>query len=137
MTDAIIRELYNDRLAAWCTAEGYGLDAEGVTFEQELPGAYIVQSMFPSRLRSLDLNGAHRLYMGTYQMDICHPYGSGVAPVDAIADEIEALFPQGLTLTSGTLSVQIIEPCGRYKAIKRDSWLVMPMRFMYRADVSL
>lgn len=139
MSTKLIRQLLETRLATWAAARSPALrvNYEDVKFTPNTGETYIRCFTLPARTGSDDLEGIHRLYAGVWQVSIVKPAGGGVGAAYGIVDELEALFPVNLRLTSGTFTVQIITPMGPGPLITDSTTSTIPVSCTYRADVAL
>lgn len=137
MSDTRIRYLIETRLANWASTRSPALPVawEGHSFTPPA-GIYLQAFMLPANTGSDDLQGAHRVYRGVYQVSINCPSGSGSGAAGGIADEIAALFPMNLRLSivSPAFSVTINSPCSAGPGQVGDGRYVVPISFLYRAD---
>ena len=133
MSNKLIRSLLQSRLNAWATAKPIPVAWDNVKFMPPT-GSYIRASLLPADTQSIDLEGAHRGYMGLFQLSVHVPLGSGPNAAETLTDELSALFPMALRLESGSFWVQITSPCSAYPGIPGDTHYMVPVRFRYRAD---
>lgn len=136
MSQKIIRALYEGRLAAWAAARATPLS---VAYQNrpQTPATgttYLKAFLLPSPTDSQDLAGAHRVYAGVFQVSVVAPINTGPGAAEGIADELIALFPLNLLLTSGAVTVQINTPASAAPALQDESNYIVPVSFTYRAD---
>ncbi|MEE4465711.1 phage tail terminator-like protein, partial [Azotobacter chroococcum] len=110
MSNRLIRSLYEQRLAAWAAARSLPVAWQNVPFTPPASGIYLRAFLLPADTDSLDLEGAHRLYTGVFQISIVAPNGNGSGDAEQPAADLDAEFPQNLRLTSGAFAVQIVSP---------------------------
>lgn len=132
MSQKLIRSLYEQRLATWAATKSLQVAWQNIKFTPP-PGAHLRAFLLPARTDSQDLAGTHRAYLGVFQVSIMAPHDLGPGAAETLADEIAALFPLNLRLTS-SLTVQIVTPCSQGPSIPGDTHYVVPMSFGYRAD---
>lgn len=133
MSNRLIRQLYEQRLATWAAAKPISVAWQNVPFTAPA-GTYLRAFLLPADTDSLDLAGDHRAYTGVFQVSIVAPAAQGSAVAETLADEIAALFPNYLLLSSGAFGVQIVSPCSTGPAIQDDTRYTLPVWFRYRAD---
>ncbi|MGI4841427.1 MAG: phage tail terminator-like protein [Janthinobacterium lividum] len=137
MSDKLIRAAFESRLYAWANAREPKLPIafEDVEFTPPSDGnAYLQAYLLPSNTDSADLEGAHVLYQGVFQISIVTAAGNGRGAASAIADELRALFPNNLSITQDGLTVFVMTPLSTAAAIAGDTTTSMPTSFRYRAD---
>lgn len=134
MSNRLIRSMYEQRLAAWASARSLPVAWQNVQFTPPASGIYLRAFLLPADTDSLDLEGAHRLYAGIFQVSIVAPSGHGSGAAEQLAADLDAEFPCNLRLTSGSFAAQIISPCSQGPAIQGDTHLMLPVSFRYRAD---
>jgi len=133
MSNKRIRSLLEQRLKAWADARPIPVAWDNVKFTPPT-GPYIRATLLPADTTSIDLEGAHRGYLGLFQLSINVPLSTGPGQAETLADELSALFPMTLRLESGSFWVQITSPCSAYPGIPGDTHYMVPVRFRYRAD---
>lgn len=137
MSDLKIRQLFESRLAAWAAAR---LPALPIAYEDKAftapanGGTHLKAFLMPGTSDSEDLEGKHTSYRGLFQVSVVTKAGIGRGPAGLIAEELAALFPNNLELSSSGFSVFIRSPIASAAAIQDDTVSVLPLRFMYRAD---
>ena len=137
MSDKLIRAAFESRLYAWANAREPKLPIafEDVAFTPPSDGsAYLQVYLLPSNTDSADLEGAHVLYQGVFQISIVTAAGNGRGAASAIADELRALFPNNLSITQDGLPVFVMTPLSTAAAIAGDTTTALPTSFRYRAD---
>lgn len=133
MSQKTIRKLIEQRLAAWAAAKPISVAWQNAPFTP--PAAtYLRAFLLPADTDSQDLAGAHRAYTGVFQVSIVAPAGQGSGAAETLAEEIDALFPCNLLLTSGAFAVQVISPCSIGQALQDENRYTIPVWFRYRAD---
>ncbi|SEE13945.1 phage tail terminator-like protein [Pseudomonas coleopterorum] len=136
MTHATIRKIYEARLQAWAAARVPALRIayQGDKFEPQAGETYLAAFTLPASVDSQDLQGAHRLYLGIFQVSIVTPAGKGAGSAEAIADELAALFPLNLRLTRDGMTVMVYTPVEPGPGISEDATYTVPVSFRYRSD---
>lgn len=133
MSNKLIRSLLQSRLNTWATAKPIPVAWDNVKFTTPT-GSYIRASLLPADTQSIDLEGAHRGYMGLFQLSVHVPLGTGPGQAETLAEELSVLFPMALRLESGAFWVQITSPCSQYPGLTGETHYMVPVRFKYRAD---
>lgn len=134
-----IRAVLEARLKTWADAHSPALKVawQNVSMTPPATGIYLRSFIMPGETSSIDLAGKHRSYVGAHQVSVVCPIGSGPGAGDAIAKEIEDLFPLNLRLTSAGVTVQVNSPVSTSSAIPDDAEYLIPVSFSYRAEVAL
>ena len=137
MSDSLIRAAFESRLNTWANARTPKLPIafEDVAFTPPADGGTYLQAyLLPANADSADLEGAHQLFQGVFQISVVTKAGGGRGAASGIADEIRALFPINLGLTQGGLTVYVMTPLSTAAAIQGDTTTSLPTSFRYRAD---
>lgn len=136
MSHATIRKIYEARLQAWAAARVPSLRIayQGVKFDPQTGETYLAAFTLPASVDSQDLQGAHRLYLGIFQVSIVVPAGKGAGAAEAIADELAALFPLNLRLTRDGMTVMVYTPVEPGPGIPEANTYTVPVSFRYRSD---
>ena len=139
MSTKLIRELFEDRLRDWAEARipTIRVNYEDTKFTALTGETYLRAFTLPARTDSVDLEGKHRQYQGIWQINIVKPASGGLGNAYGIVDELEALFPVNLRLTSGSFAVTVITPMGPGPLISDSNTSTIPVYCTYRADVAL
>lgn len=133
MSQRLIRQLYEQRLATWAAGKPLPVAWQNVALTPPA-GTYLRAFLLPADTDSQDMAGDHRAYTGVFQVSIVTPNGQGSGAAEELAEELAALFPMALRLTSGAFAVQIIAPTSIGQQIPGDTHLTLPVWFRYRAD---
>lgn len=133
MSNKRIRSLLEQRLKAWADARPIPVAWDNVKLTPPT-GPYIRATLLPADTTSIDLEGAHRGYMGLFQLSVHVPLGNGPNTAETLAEELSELFPMALRLESGAFWVQITSPCSQYPGLTGETHYMVPVRFRYRAD---
>lgn len=136
MSQALCRRAIESRLGTWAAARSPALRVawENVAFTPAGGETYLRAFLLPATTTSDTLAGDHRAFRGVYQVTVCAPINIGPASVEAIRDELDALFPMNLRITSGALTLQVVSPASAGPAIQEDAYFALPVSFRYRAD---
>lgn len=132
-----IRAILETRLAAWAAARVPPLPVlwENARTDAEPTVAHLRAYVLPATTTNAYLEGTGRTHQGIFQVTAFLLPGTGPQQADAIAAELDALFPCFEVLTDGALQVQIMAPVSALAAMQEPSWHVVPVRTRYRCDV--
>lgn len=137
MSQDRIRYLFETRLSNWAAARNPVLTVAWQNHPFTPPaGMYLRAFLLPATTGSNDLAGAHRRYSGVFQVSIVGLPSVGSGAAEAVANELEALFPLNLALSiaSPVFRVSTITPVTIAPAIQEGDRYVVPVSFRYRAD---
>ncbi|PVZ19924.1 MULTISPECIES: phage tail terminator-like protein [unclassified Pseudomonas] len=136
MSHKIIRSLLESRLAAWAAARSPALRVayQNVDFSPADGETYLQAYLLPSLTASNTLGGDHRLYTGTFQVNVITPTSSGEGPAESIVVELADLFPVTLRLARGALEVLVLTPVSQGPVVPNDTTQAVSASFSYRAD---
>jgi len=132
----LIRALFESHLAAWAGARSPKLRVayENVDFAPSTGETYLQAFLLPASTDSLDLEGAHRLFRGVWQVSVVAPSGRGTAGAAGVAEELAELFPLNLELSRNTFSAFVRAPMSAGPVIQGESTITVPVSCTYRAD---
>lgn len=138
MSNKLIRSLLEARLNTWAKARNPVIRVafQDVPFTPNAGETYLQCFVLPATTDSQTLDGAHRLYRGVWQVTIVKPKGNGLGAALGIEDELAALFPNDLPLTSGAFTVYIRSPMGSGPALTDELNTRIPVSCQYRADAT-
>lgn len=136
MSNKLIRQLFEARLNTWAKARNPVLRVafQDVAFTPNSGETYLRCFLLPATTDSNDLQGVHRAYRGIWQVSIVKPVGGGLGSAGGIEDELAALFPNNLQLTSGTFKVFVRTPISAAPALIDSLNTTVPVSCSYRAD---
>lgn len=134
MSNSAIRKLFEDRLKDWADLNGYSISWQNVIMDSEPDDIYLKAFLLPGGTDSLDLNNSHRMYVGVFQVSVVAPDGEGPQNSEAVAEEIEALYPKGIVLDDGSISVQTLTPMSIFPSIISNNKYEVPVSCEYRCD---
>lgn len=139
MSQTRIRAILESRLAAWAAARVPALPVlwENARVDTEPAGQHLRAYILPATTLNAYLEGTGRTHLGIFQVTAFLVPGTGPAAADAIAAELDALFPCAEVLTNGALQVQIMAPVSALPAMQEPGWHVAPFRVRYRCDASI
>lgn len=135
MSNKAIRALLETRLNTWAAARSPALLVAWENSPLDAPetATYLRANLLPAPTRSADMAGALRTFSGVFQVLICSPISTGPGEAEGITDELAALFPLNLRLTS-SLTLQVTTPASAAPALQNDISYRVPVSFQYRAD---
>lgn len=136
MSNKLIRSLLEKRLKDWAAARTpvIRIAYQDVPFTPNAGETYLQCFVLPAPTDSLDQQGVHRLYAGVWQVSVVKQKGSGLGTALSIEDELAALFPNNLKLSSGGFALFIRSPMGSGPAITDELNTLLPLSCDYRAD---
>lgn len=136
MSNKLIRQLFETRLNTWAKARNPVLRVafQDVPFTPASGETYLRCFLLPATTSSEDLQGVHKAYRGTWQVSIVKPAGGGLGAAGGIEDELAALFPNNLQLTSGAFKVYVRTPMSAAPALVDSLNTTIPVSLSYRAD---
>ena len=136
MSNKLIRNLLENRLKTWAAARTPAIRVayQDAPFTPNPGETYLECFHLPATTDSQDLAGTHKLYQGIWQVTIVKPKGKGLPAALAIEDELAALYPNNLKLTSGSFDLFIRSPMGSGPALTDELNARVPVSCQYRAD---
>jgi hypothetical protein len=138
VSNKLIRSLLEARLNTWAKARNPVIRVafQDVPFTPNAGETYLQCFVLPATTDSQMLEGGDRLYRGVWQVTIVKPKGNGLGAALGIEDELVALFPNDLPLTSGAFTVYIRSPMGSGPALTDELNTRIPVSCQYRADAT-
>jgi hypothetical protein len=135
MSDLLIRQAFETRLATWAAAQtpAIPVDYENSKFTPPA-GRYIRCWLMPVPTQSESLDGSHRLRRGIFQVDLCMPVGAGPGAAGALAASLDTAFPLTAPMTQGAIKVFLLSPMSPAPAIQEPNHYVVPVSCSYRSD---
>lgn len=136
MSQAAIRAALEQRIEEWASGRPDALPIawQNQAFSPDQGQTYLRVFVLPARTTAEDLAGVYRVYRGVLQISIVTPTGGGAGPAEAIAAEIESLFPVNLRLAAGGRFVQMMSPMSIATAIPEPDACTVPVSAEYRCD---
>lgn len=130
-----IRALLEARLSTWAKSQTPAIPVawQNVPFTPPT-GRFLRAWVMPAETGSETLDGAHRRYVGVFQVSVYVPQGTGPAAGEAIAESIAALYPMNDLLSMTGLDVMIVSPMSIAQGFNSDGRYVVPVSCRYRAD---
>lgn len=127
--DARLKTLANSPSVAW----------ENVSFEPVPGTAFLSVSLLPATTEAPTILGVVgsdiALEQGVYQVTVVAPVNQGPGGATRIAEAVRALFPRGLSLTSGGVTVRIGGHASIAPALSDSDWYSVPVSVPYFAHV--
>lgn len=137
MSNKKCRQAIEARIATWAAARSPALTVAWQNVPFTAPdGLYLQGFLLPADTISQTLDGAHRRYLGLYQITVRAPINAGAGAADSVMDEIATLFPVNLRLTVTGLTLQVISPVSSGPGAQVADRYVLPVSFGYRADTT-
>lgn len=133
MSQARIRAAFEARLATWAETKRLPILWQNVA--GNVPAVdHLRAYLLPATTTARDLAGDNRSYRGTFQVSVFTKAGTGSANAEAIARELDDLFPVTLRMLSVGLAVYVTTPMSAHVAIQSDGWYSVPVDCRYRAE---
>lgn len=136
MSNKLIRSLLEARLNTWAKARNPVIRVafQDVPFTPNAGETYLESFVLPATTDSQTLEGTDKLFRGVWQVNVVKPKGTGLGSSLGIEDELAALFPNNLKLSSGSFNLYIRSPMGSFPALADDVNSKVPVSCQYRAD---
>lgn len=134
MTQKIVRKILENAAKSWAAANSINVAWENVTFNPPVDGVYARSSMIPGRTMSDMLDGAHRGYIGVYQLTLVAPRNIGPRIVEDLIISMDAYFTTTAPLVDGSSRVFITSPMSAGPPEPYTDQFVVPVSCTYRAD---
>ena len=126
-----IRDELESVLIAYCTAKNIPLSLEGKPFKKP-DGTYIEAFMLPSVTTNPTVDMVRKRIRGFFQINCCTADGYGSKAVEALADEVAALYPSYNKLAFPTVSIEQHPQTGQ--AIIDGAHRYIPVSIKYRQE---
>lgn len=139
MSQSAIRKILETRLAGWAAARVPVLPVlwENVNVAQEPVGDHLRAYLLPATTTNPYVAGDGRSLRGIFQVSAFLTPGSGPKKGEAIASELDALFPCFAQYTDGVITVMVAAPVSTAPAITEPGWFMLPMSIRYRSEISI
>lgn len=135
MSQSLIAELLESRLADWADSQGLPVAYANIAFDPP-PGIYLESHVMPAATEAIDLSRRAQVFRGVFQINVVVPAGDGKRDGSKIAESIIALFPEGQEMSEGDFSCYINSAPSAFSAIPNDISYTIPVSMSYRADIS-
>lgn len=129
-----ITGLLEARLGGWADLQGIPVAYENVSFDPPA-GIYLESHDLPATPYAIDLAQKCKVFIGVYQVSVVIPAGQGRAAGMAIADSVEALFPNGTEMHGDGFICYISSEPARYSGVGNGVSYTIPISMNYRADL--
>ena len=136
MSQSAIRKILETRLATWAATRTPALPVlwQNVTVPVEPSGDHLRAYLLPATTNAPDLAGEMRSYKGVFQVSAFLAPGAGPARAEAIAAELDALFPCYELFSGGGVTVQVATPVSVAAGVPEPGWYPVVMSFRYRCE---
>lgn len=94
---------------------------------------YLVQWATSTREGGLLVGGARKYETGLMDVQVIGPIGIGEGPANAMAEAIDDLFPENLTIDAPGIKIRITEPCDVRGGYRDDHLWRVPVIVKYEA----
>lgn len=129
-----IRKLFESRLATWAATNSLPVAWENAPFTPAPGQTYLRAFLLRGATTSLDLLGAHRRYVGVFQVSVIAPSGVGSGAAETIAESIAALFPMNLRMVDGAVVVIVTQPMALHTVLVDGDICTVPVSCRYQSD---
>ena len=140
MTQDLVRQAIEGAVKVWADDQDLPMAWPNVIFppaRQPVPdGIYGRLSILRAPTLSLDLKGAHRGFVGVFQISLYQESDKGDGEVTRLADTLDEAFPVNRRITVNGLTVQIISVPYVAPAVEGADRDFIPVSINYRADIS-
>lgn len=131
MSNSIVRQALESRLAAYAQANGIPVAYENDDFTKPTSGIWLECFLIPNLTLNRETTASHTRLLGLFQVNVWGRKGEGSADTEAAADAVAALFP--VVPKTGVISIEKPPHVGR--ALLDDSgWTARPVLMSYRYD---
>ena len=135
MSQQRIRAAFESRLAQWAAARVPALPVAWTNAAATLPTVdHLRAHLLPAETTARDVAGKNRSYRGLFQVSVFIKAGTGVGRAEAIAGELDDLFPVALRMLSAGIAVQVMTPMATRPAIQETDWYSVPVDCRYGAE---
>lgn len=132
MSQTRIRAAFESRLAGWSQTSGVPVVWQNVA-AMLVSDKHVRAFLIPAETVSLDLDCKHRGYRGVFQVSVLTRANVGPGEAEAIAREMDELFPVALRMTAAGLTVQVTAPMSAHNAVQETDWYMLPVSCRYEA----
>lgn len=133
MSQARIRAAFESRLKTWADTKRLPVLWQNVV--GSVPAVdHLRAYLLPGTTTSRDLAGENRSYRGVFQASVFVKAGTGSSIAEALARELDDLFPVNLRMLSVGLSVYVLTPMTAHTAIQSEDWYHVPVDCRYGAE---
>jgi len=98
-------------------------------------GTHLRAHLFRSPTQDPSIGAQHKRYRGLFRIQVWHDtLGKGPSAVEALAEQIVALFPRALQITQDDVVVHIENTPSQGSVSVEATWAVVSIELAYRAD---
>ena len=143
MSEQLIRKAFETRLATWAAAQTPALPVAYQNAAFSLPkedtaangyGRYVRGFLLPGQMRSRDLLGKHREYVGIYQISLVLALNRGTRDAMDLTTSLDAVFSPGPPLVQDGFNVWITDPISPAAPLPETDRYVVPVSVYYKAE---
>lgn len=137
MSQKLVRALLESRLSAWAKARTPPIRVayQNVAFTPQTNETYLAAYLLPASTTSITLEATDKVFAGVFQVSIVAPSGNGPGIAEAVAAELELLFPNALRLARDELGLITMSPVETGPLLIGDTTITAPTSFQYRAEI--
>jgi hypothetical protein len=134
MSTLKVRNALETHLAAYATTKNIPVVWENIS---SIPTtSYIKATLYPATTINPSLGVDHQRLVGLFRMTYySKELNKGVSAVQTVAEDLIALFPRGLQLTSSGVTVWIPNTPSASSIIPEGNYIYLSVDLYYRADI--
>ena len=123
-----IRGALQNRLKSVTGISSSEISRQGHPFVPTTGSRFFTCAVIPGSGRPATLGSAHLIWhIGTFEVNVVYPSGSGTGQAESVADTIKSYFTADTVLTQGTTKVRI-RYSERRPVIEDSVWVRVPVR---------
>lgn len=135
MSQALIRQAFEVKLAAWAAAQTPAITVAYENVNFTIPtGRYVRAFVLPGESTNLDLECKARRYVGVFQVSLFMPIGVGAGAAGALVASLDTAFSPDTPLTAGGLEVWLTSPMSAGPAQQEADRFIVPVSCRYTAN---
>lgn len=124
------------KLAAFAAAQSPALQVAYTNQRFTRPDTtHLECKILPNENNNPSIGGQHIQKCGIFQVTVLTKTDIGSGTSQRLSDAIEAYFPCGLQLTSGSVNVKVLHTPSTYEATPADGWLRSHVSIKYKVDI--
>ena len=133
MSNAIIRNHFETRLAAWAAAQTPAIPVtyEAIPFTKPADGMFLECFLMPGLTMNRSVSGTNATYIGLFQINLWGRQDRGMGALEKVSSGIVSLFP--VFPKSGKVSIDEL-PRAEPSAADPSGWIVIPHVIKYRYE---
>ena len=132
MSQAIVRQAFEQRLDSWSIANSVPVAWENVDFTPPA-GPYTRAFLLPAQTTSDTLDKTHRRYQGVFQVTLVMPSGAGAGAAEALVVSLSSAFAPQTPLVVSGVTVYVLTPMSAAPAQQEPDRYVVPVSCQYEA----